>query len=130
MWSKPRNHANSAPSTIPVATFAEFSARYEELFGSPLPDIWYDENGVIPERRLINERAGALAVRDDGADVDLVAPDGHVLLTVNALAREALAFVAATAAFHVRELPGDLTDAEKVALAATLVRCRVLKVAG
>jgi hypothetical protein len=30
----------------------------------------------------------------------------------------------------VRELPGELTDDEKVALAAALVRCRMLRVAG
>jgi hypothetical protein len=115
---------------LPVATFAEFRARYEELFGEPLPDTWYDDLSVAPQRRLLNEHAGNLELRAQGDDVALVAPNGEVVLTVNDVARPALRFVAATGAFHVRELPGELTDDEKVALAAALVRCRILRVAG
>lgn len=115
---------------IPVASFAEFRARYEELFGSALPDVWYDERSLTPRRRLLNEHAGRLTLRADGDAIDLLAPNGEVVLTVNDVAREALAFVARTGAFHVRELPGELTDDEKVALAAALVRCRILRVAG
>jgi hypothetical protein len=37
-----------------------------------------------------------------------------VLLGTNALAQEALAFVVATGSFYVREVPGDLTEEEKV----------------
>jgi hypothetical protein len=51
-------------------------------------------------------------------------------MSVNAFARAALAFIARTAAFHVRELPGELTDEEKIALIATLVEYRILRVAG
>jgi hypothetical protein len=115
---------------LPVATFAEFRGRYEELFGEPLPDTWYDDLSVAPQRRLLNEHAGNLELRAQGDDVALVAPNGEVVLTVNDVARPALRFVAATGAFHVRELPGELTDDEKVALAAALVRCRILRVAG
>jgi hypothetical protein len=115
---------------IPVASFAEFRARYEELFGSPLPDVWYDERSLTPLRRVLNEHAGRLTLRADGDAIDLLAPNGEVVLTVNDVAGEALAFVARTGAFHVRELPGELTDDEKVALAAALVRCRILRVAG
>jgi hypothetical protein len=121
--------AEKAKAT-PVASFAEFRARYEELFGSSLPDVWYDERNVTLERRLLNERAGLLTVRHEGEAIDLVAPDGEVLVSVNEVAREALAFVARTGAFHVRELPGDLSDDEKLALTATLVKYRILRVAG
>ncbi len=118
------------PNKRPLATFAEFRARYEELFGLTLPEIWYDERGVTLERRVLNERAGLLTVRDDGEAVELIAPDGELLMRVNELAREALEFVAATGAFHVRELPDDLADAEKIALIAALVGYRILRVAG
>ena len=51
---------------------------------------------------------------------------GDVLLSVNKIAREALAFVARTGAFYVRELPG-LTNEEQVALIATLVEHKLLR---
>lgn len=114
----------------PVASFAEFRARYEELFGSLPPDVWYDERSITLERRVLNERAGLLTLRGEPDVVELVTPEGEVLMAVNEIAREALAFVARTAAFHVRELPGELSDDEKVALTATLVEYRILRVAG
>lgn len=120
-----------APPPVPVATFAEFGERYEELFGAPLPAVWRDHTGVTMSRRVTNPRAGMLSVAesDDGM-VDLVALDGAVLMSVSELAREALAFIARTGAFYVRELPGDLTDDEKVALVSTLVEYRLLRAAG
>ncbi|MFB0627024.1 hypothetical protein [Streptomyces sp. AB3(2024)] len=42
----------------------------------------------------------------------------------------ALAFIARTGAFYVRELPGGLTDAEKVELAAALVEDKILRASG
>jgi hypothetical protein len=30
-------------NSVPVASFDMFRCRYEELFKSPLPDLWYDE---------------------------------------------------------------------------------------
>ncbi len=117
-------------ATIPVASFVMFRDRYEELFGTPLPDIWYDERSVTPGRRVLNEQAGHLTLRDSGEMLELVAPTEDVLLAVNEVAREALGFVCRTGAFYVRELPGGLTAQEKVALIAALVECRVLRVAG
>jgi hypothetical protein len=114
----------------PLASFAEFRARYEELFGSSLPDIWYDERSMTLERRVLNERAGVLTLRQQGDVIDLVGPGGDALMSVNAFARTALTFIARTGAFHVRELPGELTDEEKIALIATLVEYRILRVAG
>jgi len=60
--------------------------------------------------------------------VDLIGHDGIVLFSVSELAGEALQFVAGTAAFYVRELPGDLTDDEKVGLISTLVDAKLLRV--
>jgi hypothetical protein len=60
--------------------------------------------------------------------VDLVDWDGRVLLSVSEIAREALQFTADTGAFYVRELPGDLTEGEKVALVSALVELKVLRV--
>jgi hypothetical protein len=126
---------SNAPETeneiaVPVASFAMFRERYQELFGSSLPDIWYDEKSVTMERRVLNERARLLNLRHEGEMIDLVTPAGDVLVTVNEFARDALAFVAQTGAFYVRELPGELTDDEKIALIATLVEYRILRVGG
>lgn len=114
---------------VPVASFPIFSERYEELFGSSLPDVWYDERSVTTDRRVLNERAGGLKLRRHDDTIDLVSSTGEVLVTVNELAFEALTFVAQTGTFYVRELPGELTAAEKVALIATLVEYRILRVA-
>ncbi|HKU42685.1 MAG TPA: hypothetical protein VJR89_31215, partial [Polyangiales bacterium] len=43
------------------------------------------------------------------------------LVRVSELAREALEFIWRTRAFYVRELPGELTDDEKVGVATILV---------
>jgi isocitrate dehydrogenase len=62
--------------------------------------------------------------------IELVTPKGDMLLSVNELARNALDFVAQTTpVFYVRELPGDLEDDEKIALVATLVEYKLLRVA-
>src|SRR6185436_13644217 len=106
----------------------QFERRYAELFGEPLPDIWRDEQSVVPHRRVINDHAGQLAVGRDGALVTLADVHGHPLLSINELAHPALAFLARTGAFYVRELPGDLTDDEKVAIAETLVELHILRV--
>jgi hypothetical protein len=113
----------------PVASFAMFSERYTELFGSALPDVWYDERSVTTERRVLNERAGLLDLRHQDEMVELVTPGGDVLVSVNDFASDALRFVADTGAFYVRELPGELTDDEKVALIGTLVEYKILRVA-
>jgi hypothetical protein len=113
---------------VPALSFDQFRERYEARFGPPLPHIWYDAKSVTTGRRIINERAGTLTVRRDGDLIDLVAPTRGVVMSVNELAHDALAFIARTGAFYVRELPGGLTDDEKVALIATLVEHRVLRV--
>jgi len=110
-------------------SFSAFAARYEAFFGERLPDVWYDDKSVTPRRRVINDNAGQLNVREGQGVVSLVSPSGEVLLTANALASAALRFIARTDAFYVRELPGGLSDEEQVLLAATLVETQVLRVA-
>ena len=119
-----------APKAIPVASFDQFREQYGNLFGSLLPDVWYDEKSITTERRVINERAGTLSLRDESGMVALITPPDEVLMAVNEFAHEALAFIAQTGAFYVRELPGELTDDEKIALIATLVEFKILRVCG
>ena len=112
----------------PAATFAEFAERYREVFGVELPEIWDDSTCVAPSRRVLNDRAGQLELGAADGMVDLVARNGRVLFSVNDIALEALRFIADTDAFYVRELPGELTDDEKVALIANLVDMNLLRV--
>jgi hypothetical protein len=114
---------------VEKTSFEQFHARYQELFGEPLPDVWYDEKTVTLNRRLWSTWAGPLTVRASGDMVELLNSDGALLFAVNDLARDALEFIAYTGAFYVRELPGGLHDDEKVALAAALVECKVLRAA-
>jgi hypothetical protein len=116
-------------SGVPRATFAEFRDRYEQLFGDDLPMVWFDEQTVTDDRRMLNEQAGTMSIEHVDDMVELVATHGHVVLRVNSVAYDALAFAATTGAFHVRELPG-LTAEERVALAKALVAARALRVGG
>ena len=112
-----------------VSSFSGFRARYEEVFGSPLPDLWHDEKSITTRRRVFNDSAGTWILRDDAGMVDLLNTEGDVLMSVNNFGRDALAFVAQTGVFYVRELPGDLSDEEKITLIATLVEFKLLRVA-
>ena len=49
------------------STFGDFSSRYEEVFGEPLPDIWFDGRSIAPSTRVMNDNAGKFEVSvDDG----------------------------------------------------------------
>ena len=109
--------------------FHDFKKRYEEFYGIPLPDVWYDADSVTPRRRVLNDDAGKQMVREENGRIDILDRNEEVVLSVSGPAREALEFVATTGAFYVRELPGDLTDDEKVGLVTTLVEQGVLRVA-
>jgi hypothetical protein len=131
------HYAHHAPSNAPdpgfghgapEATFAEFADRYRKMFGVELSDLWDDSTSVTPRRRIVNERAGQLELGAADDMIDLIGRDGRVLLSVSEIARDALRFIASTGAFYVRELPGGLTDDEKVALIATLVDMKLLRV--
>jgi hypothetical protein len=112
----------------PEATFAEFADRYQEIFGLELPNLWKDSTSVTPHRRILNDRATQLKLDLTDNMVDLIGRNGRVLLSVNDIAWGALRFVLDTGAFYVRELPGGLTDDEKVGLIATLVDMKLLRV--
>lgn len=115
--------------SLKVASFDDFQQRYEELFGQPLPPVWYDDTSVVPSRRVINDGAGILTVGTDDDTVQLIDGTGASIFSANALAAGAVAFVARTRDFYVRELPGNLTDDEKVGVIQALVRSGVLRVA-
>jgi hypothetical protein len=129
----PHNPSNApkVESARPVekTSFKQFETRYQELFGEPLPMVWFDETTVTLNRRLFSRWGGPLTVRSDGDMVELVNSEGEALFAVNDLARPALEFIAQTGAFYVRELPGGLDDDEKLALASALVDCKVLRAA-
>jgi hypothetical protein len=120
--------APAAP-TLKASTFAHFCARYQAFFGQPLPDIWRDERSVSLSRRVSNDYAGRARVTVADGVACLAGPGGRIDVEVSDIARDALEFIARTGAFHVRELPGALTDEEKVGLVATLVQHHVLRVA-
>ncbi|HXA89899.1 MAG TPA: hypothetical protein VNW96_15300 [Mycobacterium sp.] len=131
------HYAHHAPSNAPdpgfedrapEATFAEFGDRYREIFGVELPDVWDDSTSVTPHRRILNDRARQLELGSTDDMIDLIGRNGRVLFSVSEIARDALRFIVDTGAFYVRELPGGLTDDEKVALVATLVDMKLLRV--
>ena len=126
------------PSNAPVApgrpelkpsTFEGFRARYELFFGEPLPDVWWDSRSVSLSRRVINDSAGASTVSVEDGKACLAGTGGRIDVVVDEIARDALEFISCTGSFYVRELPGVLTDEEKVGLIAALVEHRVLRVA-
>jgi hypothetical protein len=111
------------------ASFEDFKARYEELFAAPLPDLWCDEKSVTLHRRIHSNRFHEFALRRGNGVVELVGPRGVIVLSVSDLATDALEFVARTPSFYVRELPGQLTEEEKIGLVATMVEYDLLRVA-
>jgi hypothetical protein len=111
------------------STFRSFAARYCDVFGQELPECWKDERTITLSRRVISDKAHRLVVSEHAGRVSLVDESGTVRFSIDSIAREAVTFIATTGAFYVRELPGDLTDEERIAIAATLVEQRLLRVA-
>ncbi|MFV8165782.1 hypothetical protein ACNQVK_27400 [Mycobacterium sp. 134] len=79
-------------------------------------------------RRVVNYFPGQWTLSSDGAMVDLIDGRRRVLLSVSLIAEGALRFIVDTGAFYVREVPGDLTDQERVSLVSALVDLKVLRV--
>jgi hypothetical protein len=109
-------------------SFADFRSRYENLFSESLPDVWYDVRCITLWRRMIAD-SDSWSIARQGGVVDLADPAGNVVMSVNDLAVDALEFVLRTGAFYVRELPGGLTDGEKLSLAEALVMSGLVRVA-
>jgi hypothetical protein len=111
------------------STLKDFRARYQSFFGEPLPDVWQDARSVSLSRRVINDNAGTSRVSSDSGTACLAGPGDKIDVVVNDVARGALEFISRTGSFYVRELPGILTDEEKVGLVATLVEHGLLRIA-
>jgi hypothetical protein len=124
----PSNAPQMAGEPVPEATFAELAARYEEVFGEPLPSIWRDETTLTVDRRVVNYHVGELTVHVDGGRAELRLGD-QVMVRLDAWAADILDAISATGTFFIRELPGDLSPAEQVAICEPLVRLGVLRVA-
>ncbi|MBY0442970.1 MAG: hypothetical protein K2Q25_12690 [Mycobacteriaceae bacterium] len=111
------------------STFDDFKHHYETLYRQPLPKVWYDIESITLNRRVrLNEKIGPLVVTRHDDTVELCDQAGWRMLSVNDLAYPALDFLTRTPIFYVRELPGDLTDEEKLGLAQALARTHVLRV--
>ena len=126
--TRPQN-TTGEPSARAKLDFAGFQERYEAFFNEPLPDVWYDIRNIAPDRRIFNDSAAPMTVARRDSTVDLVDAAGAVVLSVGDIALPALTFITRTGAFYVRELPGELTDDEKVALIESLVRLGVVRIA-
>ncbi|WP_426233528.1 glycine-rich domain-containing protein [Pararhizobium sp. DWP3-4] len=127
-----------APSTAPAvdglpkmapSTLDMFAERYEELFGEPLPDLWYDEKNVTLDRRIVNSRSHAFHLQDDDDMVELLSNEGEAVFAVDQTARSALEFIAHNGSFFVRELPGEISDEQRIALVSTLIEYKLLNLA-
>ena len=120
-----------APSNAPKAllaqprepsTFQMFADRYEQIFGEQLPDVWFDDRNVTLGRRVLFARARGLQLRDGDDDmVELIDSHGDSVFAVDIIARPAVEFMARTEHFFVRELPGDLSDEQRVAIVSVMV---------
>ena len=121
--------ATAPPEDDTVSTLEGFSQRYFAFFGTGLPEVWHDARAVTPWRRVFNDSAGRWHCRESDGVVELLSAGDIALMSVNAIAYDALAFIARTDVFYVRELPGNLTDEEKVGLVSCLVQYKMLRLA-
>jgi len=112
-----------------IQAFRELRGHYERVFGVPLSGLWYDRRSVTLNRRvLLDVTIGPLVLEESAGQVTLKGEKGRAL-TVNSLARPALELILQTRSFYVRELPGGLSDEEKLGLVETLVAMHVLMLA-
>jgi hypothetical protein len=111
------------PGTLPdvsardvSGSLADFHEHYARHFGAPLPDLWQDARWIALSRRIIvNEALCPVTIdRDDRTGMIAVSGRRGLVVGVSAIAHEAMEFIWRTKAFYVRELPGGLTDEEKL----------------
>lgn len=109
------------PSLFPIA--------YEEFFGSPLPDVWYDERNVAVGRRAIATIQNlSLRIDSDADETHIMTTDGNILFTINLLGTQALQLILMKKPFFVREIPGNLSDDEKIGLISTMIERRLVRI--
>lgn len=124
---------DAARPPVTMATWEQFAARYEAMFGVPPGAVWHDHLSVHADRRLLwIEASAARRVEVEGVDAVLFANRAQgpeVVVRVSRWGADALRFLARHEAFYVRELPGPLEGDDKVALCSALVRGGYLRVA-
>lgn len=108
-------------------SFDDFRICYENFFGIPIPQVWFDERSVTVNRRVVNYFVKKLRLSVENGVVNLFNSKGKILMSVNEIASEAVAYIATTPAFYVRELPGGLTNEEKIGLIKSLVEFKILR---
>lgn len=118
---------------VPELTREEFRREYELLFG-PISELWRDEDSVSPDSRITRKRFHRpVLLRTDGEKAELVSslveggPE-QTILRVDAWAEPALSFIVACDHFYVRELPGPLTDDDRIAICRPLVQRGVFRI--
>lgn len=113
----------------PVVTREKFAARYLEVFGVELPDVWSDELSVDPAQRVVaNEGSYSVRTREGHAELVETGPESErVRMRIDAWAEPALRFVLEKGIFYVREVP-LLEPEESVELCRALVKQSVLVV--
>lgn len=126
----PQDNRESRPASV-ASAMADFRTHYESTFGMPLPALWHDRASITVSRRLLVEKAFGPLMLEARPESDMVTLRCHkgVILSVSSMARDALELIIRARSFYVRELPGDLTDEEKIGIVDTLVAQRVLLVA-
>ncbi len=120
----------SAAERAPLIDFADFETEYGELFGALSP-LWHDDRGVDDDTRIIRATFGKpIEVVTHGETTELVwrRDPPQILLRTSARAAAALQFLIDNDHLYVRELPG-LPAADRIAIARSLVKSRVLRVA-
>jgi hypothetical protein len=120
---------NSEKDDLLTGSFGEFKQLYEKTFKTELPTQWFDEKSININRRVLNYNVGKFFLEDKDGRVNMINDNGGLVLSINLFARDAIAFIAATKAFYVRELPGELTNEEKIFLITSLVEFHILRVA-
>lgn len=112
-----------------TGSFNAFKQLYEKTFSMELPDLWFDEKSITINRRVLNDYAQKFFLVEKEGKVNMIDDNGELVLSINLFARAAIAFIAETKSFYVRELPGNLTDKEKILLISSLVEFNILRMA-
>ncbi|QQW35650.1 hypothetical protein [Mycobacterium marinum] len=120
----------SIPNTENNFSFKNFTRKYEYVFEERLPDLWYDERCITLNRRMVvDHRVGPLKTKCQGGYAELYRGEFACIIRVNELAYPALRRIQAGGSFYARELPGELTAEEKIALVEATVRTGILRIA-